>query len=83
LLLEPSGDFLEKFLAHPALRADPVIGQVFEKSSRADAVIRISLLRVIDVAASGAFPLLHVSLLFILLLIQWKETLPPEILIFP
>jgi hypothetical protein len=54
-------DFLEEILAHAALGTDPVFREFLKRSPGTDAVLRVALLRVIDIAAGGAFPLFHFS----------------------
>ena len=49
----------EMFFADSTCRTGPVIWNVFEWSARRDAVFRVTLCRVIDIAANDANVLFH------------------------
>jgi hypothetical protein len=55
------GNLLEKLFSDSALRADPVFRQVFEGCPRRDPVFRVADGRIIDIAASRAFPFFHLN----------------------
>ncbi len=48
--------FLKHVLWHAALGAHPVLRQGFEGGAWLNAVVGVSLLRIVDVAANGALP---------------------------
>src|SRR5512134_1417678 len=55
LLLDP----FELVLSGAAQRADPIVRDALERSSRIDPVLRIALRGIVDVVADDASPLLH------------------------
>lgn len=52
---------LEIRFSRPALRADPVVGNIFKRSARRDAAVFVSDFGVIDIIAYGTDILLHAT----------------------
>ena len=57
----PLANFFKLVFAYAAIWANPVIGQVFKGRAGGNAVFRVTNLGVINVTASDAFVLVHVS----------------------
>jgi len=58
--------FFEKGFVYTADRAYPVIRNIFERGAWFNAVVRITVLRIVHIAARAAYPFIHnASLLFL------------------